>query len=170
MDTNLETNYTGQIISQVLRNWDNEVAHVNRMFNKYPDEIYMQQVAPGRNSAWYILGHLAATTDAMLPQSFAGELIYPDIAPFLYTSEKTLSVKANIQYLRRCWVDITNHFSKETRRFSSSEWMQRHALTSQEDFARDPGRNRLNLLMSRTAHLRYHLGQIALLTPTNAGI
>jgi len=33
---------------------------------------------------------------------------------------------------------------------------------SDEDYAKDPTRNRLSVLLSRTNHLAYHLGQIIL--------
>jgi hypothetical protein len=35
-------------------------------------------------------------------------------------------------------------------------------LMSEEDYAKDPIRNRLAVLLSRTNHLSYHLGQITL--------
>jgi len=34
---------------------------------------------------------------------------------------------------------------------------------SAEDFAKEPHRNKLNIIISRTSHLQYHTGQIALL-------
>ncbi len=43
-----------------------------------------------------------------------------------------------------------------------AEWLQRHAAVSGEDFAKDPLRNRFSILLSRTNHLSYHLGQAVL--------
>ena len=45
---------------------------------------------------------------------------------------------------------------------SSSGWLERHAAVSEEDFAKDPSRNRFAVLLSRTNHLSYHLGQAVL--------
>jgi len=42
------------------------------------------------------------------------------------------------------------------------DWAQRHAVVSEEDFAKDPSRNRFAVLLSRTNHLSYHLGQAVL--------
>ena len=45
---------------------------------------------------------------------------------------------------------------------STDQWLQRHHAISEEDYAKDLGRNRLAVLLSRTNHMSYHLGQIIL--------
>ena len=45
---------------------------------------------------------------------------------------------------------------------SWNDWVQRHAAVSEEDFAKDASRNRFAVLLSRTNHLSYHLGQAVL--------
>jgi ribose 1,5-bisphosphokinase PhnN len=45
---------------------------------------------------------------------------------------------------------------------SLSDWAQRHTAVSEEDFAKDASRNRFSILLSRTNHLSYHLGQAVL--------
>jgi len=47
-------------------------------------------------------------------------------------------------------------------KMSESDWVQRHSAVSEEDFAKDPSRNRFAILLSRTNHLSYHLGQALL--------
>jgi ribose 1,5-bisphosphokinase PhnN len=42
------------------------------------------------------------------------------------------------------------------------DWVQRHSAVSEEDFAKDASRNRFAVLLSRTNHLSYHLGQAVL--------
>ena len=48
-------------------------------------------------------------------------------------------------------------------KLSPTEWLQRHTSVSEEDFAKDPSRNRFAILQSRTSHLAFHLGQVALM-------
>jgi hypothetical protein len=48
--------------------------------------------------------------------------------------------------------------------FSAEEWLQKHASVSEEDFAKDPSRNRFAILLSRTSHIAFHLGQTALIS------
>jgi len=42
------------------------------------------------------------------------------------------------------------------------DWLARHTAVSEEDFAKDPSRNRFAVLLSRTNHLSYHLGPAVL--------
>jgi hypothetical protein len=42
------------------------------------------------------------------------------------------------------------------------DWLKKHTAVSDEDFVKDPTRNRLAILMNRTNHASYHLGQAAL--------
>lgn len=43
------------------------------------------------------------------------------------------------------------------------EWFEKHTAVSTEDFEREPHRNKLNIVVTRTSHLQYHLGQLQLL-------
>jgi hypothetical protein len=46
-----------------------------------------------------------------------------------------------------------------------AEWFNRHTVVSEADFEKEPHRNKLNLLINRTNHLSYHLGQLIYLKP-----
>jgi hypothetical protein len=43
------------------------------------------------------------------------------------------------------------------------QWFEKHAALSEEDFSREPYRNKLNIIITRTSHLQYHTGQLVLL-------
>ena len=47
-------------------------------------------------------------------------------------------------------------------RFTPAEWTERHTSVSEADFAANPLRNRLAVLLSRTGHVAYPLGQCVL--------
>ena len=55
-------------------------------------------------------------------------------------------------------------------RFTPEEWLEKHTAVSDEDFAKDPGRNRLAVVLSRTNHMSYHLGQIMLARRRLSGV
>jgi len=44
----------------------------------------------------------------------------------------------------------------------AEDWLKKHESVSPEDFAKEPLRNRLSVLLSRTAHVQFHTGQIRL--------
>jgi hypothetical protein len=64
--------------------------------------------------------------------------------------------------LKHIWDEINEVLWTGFSRLSAPEWLQRHNSVSEEDFLREPHRNRFTILLSRTAHLSYHLGQAVL--------
>jgi hypothetical protein len=46
--------------------------------------------------------------------------------------------------------------------FDAAGWAAKHAVVSEADFAKNPLRNRFAVLLSRTSHIAYHLGQAVL--------
>jgi hypothetical protein len=46
---------------------------------------------------------------------------------------------------------------------TAEEWFEKHTAVSDEDFSKEPYRNKLNIIITRTSHLQYHSGQLALL-------
>jgi hypothetical protein len=50
----------------------------------------------------------------------------------------------------------------EFEKLSAGEWLLRHYAMSEEDYAKDPTRNRLAVLLTRTNYMSYYLGQINL--------
>jgi len=56
----------------------------------------------------------------------------------------------------------TQGITEALERFTPEEWLEKHTAVSDEDFAKDPDRNRLAVVLSRTNHMSYHLGQIML--------
>ena len=43
-----------------------------------------------------------------------------------------------------------------------ADWFARHTSVSEEDFAKEPHRNRLNVIITHCTWKTYHLGQMAL--------
>jgi uncharacterized damage-inducible protein DinB len=64
--------------------------------------------------------------------------------------------------LRKYWDEVNGKLLSQFATLSTDEWLQRHRSMSDEDYLKDPTRNRLAVLLSRTNHLSYHLGQITL--------
>ena len=46
---------------------------------------------------------------------------------------------------------------------TTAQWFEKHTAVSEEDFTKEPHRNKLSVVLSRTNHLAYHVGQLALL-------
>jgi hypothetical protein len=64
--------------------------------------------------------------------------------------------------LKAAFDNVARGLTEALERFTPEEWLEKHAAVSDEDFAKAPGRNRLAVVLSRTNHMSYHLGQIML--------
>jgi hypothetical protein len=64
--------------------------------------------------------------------------------------------------LRHAFGEINATLTKGIQALPASEWSKRHTSVSEADFASDPLRNRLGVLLSRAGHAMFHAGQIRL--------
>jgi hypothetical protein len=152
------------IIRSVLDAWNSRIESADKLFDSLSDEQLQQEISPGRNRGLYLLGHLTAVHDRMLPLLGFENQVYPQLdEPFINNADKTVSKIPSTKELRENWKTInsklTNHFNK----LNVDEWFQRHTAVTEEEFAKEPHRNRINVVVGRTNHMQYHIGQVALL-------
>jgi hypothetical protein len=146
-----------------LNAWEANVKRANAVFGKFTNEELMLEVAPGKNRVIYILGHLIAVHDMLLPLLGLGERLYLQLdEAFISNPDKMIKELSSPGDLRTYWININDILLNRFNSLSPDEWFQKHTMISEEDFAKEPHRNRLSVLISRTAHLAYHLGQVAL--------
>jgi len=154
-----------QIIRQVIASWSAQNKSVTAFFTKYADETYFQEVAPGRNRAVYLLGHLIAANDGMLPLFGLEEKLLPDYYQLFQTAaDKTIPDLPSIGELKEKWETVTATLTTHFNNMTPEEWLDPHTSISAEDFEKEPHRNKLNALLGRTNHQSYHLGQLNLIT------
>ena len=152
------------IIKLALDAWNGQLSRTDKFFNAHTDEQLQNEIAPGRNSGVYLLGHLTAVHDAMFPLLGFGEKLYPELENiFIKNPDKSTLERPSLKELRNCWNEVNKKLSQKLSELSFDEWLQKHTAVSQEDFIKEPHRNRLNVLLSRTNHMAYHLGQLAFL-------
>ncbi len=144
--------------------WSNEMKAANALLEKLSDEQLMREVAPARNRGIYLLGHLTAVHDRMLALLRFQDVMHPELdKPFLDEADKVATDLPPVAQLRHQWKTVNDALLDHIKRLSAEEWFTRHASISAEDFQKEPHRNRLNVLLSRTSHLAYHRGQLVLL-------
>ena len=91
----------------------------------------------------------------------ADKLFGFDVA-FVSNPDKSRPDIPSHELVRIAWNVVNGELWKGFETMSWSDWVQRHAAVSEEDFARDSSRNRFAILLSHTSHLSYHLGQAVL--------
>jgi DinB superfamily len=146
-----------------LKTWNTQIDRADKLFEGLSSEEVLREIAPGRNRLLYLWGHLTAVHDAMLPLLSLGERLHPEFdAAFVSSPDKSRVDIPSHEQVRRAWNDVKAALRKGFDKMSWSDWVQRHSAVSEEDFAKDPSRNRFAVLLSRTNHLSYHLGQAML--------
>ena len=134
---------------------------VDDLLSKISDEQLMKETAPGRNTGIYLLGHLAAVNDGLFKLFDLGERLHPELdAVFLDSPDKSGQTMPSIDALKQCWKEINAALTGRFNGMEPSAWFAKHNAVSAEDFAKEPHRNKLNVLMTRTIHQGYHLGQM----------
>jgi hypothetical protein len=151
-------------VKSVLDAWNSRIEAANKLFDQLSDEDLQKEVAPGRNRGLYLLGHLALVHDKMLPLLNFEAQIYPHLdEAFLNKPDKAVSDIPSIKELRAIWNNVNSKLATHFASTSADGWFEKHSSVSAEDFAKEPHRNRLNVLVGRTNHMQYHIGQVALL-------
>lgn len=147
----------------VLNSWKLAISRFDKTLGELTDEQLQQHVAPGKNRVFYLLGHLTATHDRMFPLLGLGERLHPELDdPYITNPDRLLGDPLSAAELRSAWADVNNGLTAALERFTREDWLEKHTAISDEEFAKDPARNRLAIVMSRTNHASYHSGQAAL--------
>ncbi len=152
------------IVKMVLDRWKSLLAIFDTKLKGFTDEELLQEIAPGKNRGIYILGHLIAVHDAMLPLLNLGEQQHPQFFEIFVTlPDKSIAVIPAPGELRMIWKSQVEMLTDKLETFSTEEWFTKHNSVSADEFKTEPHRNKLNILLTRTTHLAYHTGQVALL-------
>jgi hypothetical protein len=153
-------------VKMAVDGWNQQIKATNNMLGKITDEQLRNEISPGKNRGIYLLGHLVAIHDLMLPLLRFEPALYPELVPiFIEAPDKTIADLPSVGQLREQWTTVNDKLSAHINSLTPADWFTRHASVSEEDFAKEPHRNRLNVLMGRTSHLANHRGQLVLLVP-----
>ena len=150
-------------VATVIHAWKLNIERADKFFLPLNEDQVLQELAPGKNRLIYLFGHLVAVHDAMLPLLGIGPRRHPELdAAFLTGADRAVAELPGLDELRRCWSEVNGVLLEAFEGFSAADWIAKHTVVSAEDFAKNPLRNRLSVLLSRTSHVGYHLGQAAL--------
>jgi len=152
------------MVKMALDAWYGTVKRAEALLEQLTDEQLSMAVAPGRNRGTYLLGHLAVAGDHMRTLLNLGEALHPNMVEAFIRNPDGPAVDAfTVSDLRNAWKTVNADLNDGFSKMKAEDWFLKHNSVSAEDFAKEPHRNRLNVLISRTNHLNYHLGQMAFL-------
>ena len=146
-----------------LNSWRLVINRFNKTLSDLSDEQLQQQAAPGRNRVFYLLGHLTAMHDRMFPLLGIGERLQTELdEPYIANPDRVLADPLSATELRQSFAEVNDKLTRAFEGFTLEDWLQKHTAVSDEDFIKDPMRNRLAIVMNRTSHASYNAGQAAL--------
>lgn len=150
------------LVDMALKAWNQQISRAEKYFDALSDENLEKEVAPGRNRIAYLYGHLTASNDTMNKLFGFGPPMYPSFAePFSAKPDRALPLPPASE-IRKAWKETHQALSKNFEKLSVSEWLDKHTSMTEEDLAKEPTRNKLSVLISRTNHVAYHMGQLNL--------
>ncbi len=151
------------MVKMVLDAWNAKLKEATAIFDALTDEQLQTEVAPGRNTGIYLLGHLIAEHDRMLPLLNMRERLYPEMDEDFITKADAKKFALTAAELRQRWKNINSIFAEYFTKMPADAWFEKHNSVSAEDFAKEPHRNKLNVIITRTHHMAYHNGQVVFL-------
>lgn len=155
---------TDTFVKMVFDRWNASIKNWDSLISTLTDETLQKEIAPGKNRGIYLLGHLIAVHDDMLILLDMDEKLYPELyEPFLKSPDKVTSEIPSTSELRNFWAKQCEVLKQKFDSLKPEEWFEKHTAVSAEDFVKEPHRNKLNIIITRTSHLNYHTGQLVLL-------
>jgi len=146
-----------------LHSWKQVLERFNKGLTSLGEDGFQKRVAPGRNRLYYLLGHLTAVHDRMLPLLGIGDRLHSELdETFISNPDGKVSDPVSVAELLQAWSEVNSRLTSAFERYSTEGWLDKHTAVSDEDFAADPTRNRLAVVLNRTNHLSFHAGQFVL--------
>jgi uncharacterized damage-inducible protein DinB len=146
-----------------LLQWDTYNKRMEKVIQTIDNQNYNTAIVRGGNSPSWLLGHLADTDDKLLELFGIGKRLFPELSS-IYHHEKGSNQTGHLtkDEMLAKWKLILAELDRAFKSWSENDWLSRHTAVSEEDFKKEPHRNRLNVMLSRVTHKASHLGQIAM--------
>jgi hypothetical protein len=146
-----------------LLQWNMYNTRMQKVFDTITDENFYKPITVNGNSPSWLLGHLVDTDDGLLELFGIGTRLHPELKT-IYHHERGTNQSGHLskEDLMIKWKSISAELDKAFKSWNESDWMSRHTAVSEEDFKKEPHRNKLNVMLSRVGHKASHLGQIAM--------
>ena len=160
----MEATQSNLLVKMILMAWDAQNNYLNKLISLLTEEQLANEIAPGKNTGVYLLGHLIAVSDGMLPLLGFGDRLFPEMEEvFVKNPDKSAQVFPSVTELKQRLEAVNTELNNHFKSTEVNEWLSRHTAVSSEDFVKEPHRNKLNVVINRTGHMAYHIGQMRLI-------
>lgn len=146
-----------------LSSWKLVIGRFDQNLAALSEEQLQKQVAPGKNRLFYLVGHLTAVHDRLFPMLGLGGRLHPELdESYIKNPDGAVPDPLSASELTKAWTEVNSRLTSALEKFTPADWLKKHTAVSDEEFAKDPTRNRLAVVMSRTNHVSFHSGQAIL--------
>ena len=152
------------LIANAVAVWKGAYDRADKLFSGLGDDDLSKEVAPQKNRLIYLWGHLTAMHDRTIVLLGLGERVDPAFDAVFLTSPDKANELPSVDHVRKTWKQVSDRLNQGIAGITAEQWLEKHTAVSEADFALDPLRNRLSILLTRTNHLSYHLGQANLIS------
>jgi hypothetical protein len=151
------------LVQTVLNSWKLVNQRISTLIVQFSEKQLQDQIAPDRNRVLYIIGHLTVVSDLMFPLLGVGERRFSNLDTVYLEHPDCMEVDPLAPAeLKAAWQDVTTRMTYALEAFTPEDWLQKHTSVSDVEFEKDPVRNRMAVVLSRTNHISYHTGQLVL--------
>jgi len=160
----LQTPYE-KAINLIFQKFEKYNDSVVKFFTSYDTDFFQREVAPGKNRASYLLGHLVVANDELFNFLGLGSALYPELLDLYFSADRAYPDEdlPVIPELLDKFRHVNSELRKQFAQIPLDTWMEKHELVSPEAFEADPSRTKLSVLLNRVLHLEHHLGQLYLM-------
>ena len=147
-----------------LLQWHTINKRIFKTLETISDENFHKQIVVNGNSPSWLFGHLADTDDKLLELLGIQNRIFQELKS-IYHHERGNNLVGHLtkEELLKRWTTIIESLDKAFATMTEENWLGRHMEVTEDDFKKEPHRNKLNVLLSRVMHKASHLGQIGML-------
>jgi uncharacterized damage-inducible protein DinB len=150
-------------IEMAIKAWNIQISRTDKFLQSISDDAFAKEIAPGKNRIQYLVGHLITVNEGMITLFSLGERTYAkwDEA-FIKNPDRAVDSLPDVSTLKEAWRESNQRLSALFSKMTPDDWFGRHNSMTDEDLVKEPSRNKLSVLLNRTSHVAYHLGQLIL--------
>src|SRR5690349_19741338 len=119
------------VVKSVVDAWNSRLESANKLINSFTEDDLHKEVAPGRNRALYLIGHLTAVHDKMLPLLNFGPQLHPPLEEiFLYKPDRAASTIPSTKEILAKWNEVNSTLSSHLGKLTPEQWFERHSAVT----------------------------------------
>src|SRR5579859_3818589 len=111
------------LVNTVIASWKQIVNRLDERFAPLDDEQLQKQIAPNKNRLFYLLGHLTAVHDRVLPLLGIGDRQHLELDDtYLSNPDRTISDPLSAADLKKAWSEVNAAITSAVEKFSVEDW------------------------------------------------